>query len=30
MEKIVGRKEEQKMLDQLLKSEKPEFLAVYG
>lgn len=30
MEKIVGRKEEQKTLDQLLKSEKPEFLAVYG
>jgi AAA+ ATPase superfamily predicted ATPase len=30
MEKIVGRKEEQKILDQLLKSEKPEFLAVYG
>ena len=30
MEKIVGRKEEQKVLDQLLTSEKPEFLAVYG
>jgi AAA+ ATPase superfamily predicted ATPase len=30
MEKVIGRKEEQKILDQLLKSEKPEFLAVYG
>jgi uncharacterized protein len=30
MEKIVGRKEEQKILDHLLKSKKPEFLAVYG
>lgn len=30
MEKIVGRKEEQKMIHQLLKSSKPEFLAVYG
>ncbi|NII28542.1 AAA family ATPase [Pseudoflavitalea sp. X16] len=30
MEKIIGRNEEQKVLEQLLKSEKPEFLAVYG
>lgn len=30
MEKIVGRKEEQKVLEHLIKSTKPEFLAVYG
>lgn len=30
MEKIVGRKEEKKVLEYLLNSEKPEFLAVYG
>jgi hypothetical protein len=30
METIVGRKEEQVILNQLLESERPEFLAVYG
>jgi uncharacterized protein len=30
MQKIVGRKEEQIMIQELLKSKKPEFLAVYG
>jgi AAA+ ATPase superfamily predicted ATPase len=30
METIVGRKDEQATLNQLIKSEKPEFLAVYG
>ena len=30
METIVGRKEEQSILNQLLASQKPEFLAVYG
>lgn len=30
MQKIVGRKEEQKLINQLLKSSNPEFLAIYG
>ncbi len=30
VEKIVGREEEQAILDELLNSKKPEFLALYG